>query len=91
MDSGRKRLDPHWSHWISCTPVANAPDSISCSADTTIFVPANHYGVFKADSRGFVLLAIALAVALALRAWEAAESSLWLDELHTLSHARRVR
>ncbi len=30
---------------------------------------------------------IAVAVALALRAWEATESSLWLDELHTLSHA----
>lgn len=26
-------------------------------------------------------------VAIALRTWEAAESSLWLDELHTLSHA----
>lgn len=29
----------------------------------------------------------ALAAGLALRTWEAAESSLWLDELHTLSHA----
>lgn len=32
------------------------------------------------------LIGAALA-AIALRAWEAAESSLWLDELHTLSHA----
>jgi len=30
---------------------------------------------------------LAVAVAIALRAWEALESSLWLDELHTLSHA----
>ncbi len=29
----------------------------------------------------------ALVVALALRVWEALSSSLWLDELHTLSHA----
>jgi hypothetical protein len=29
----------------------------------------------------------ALLAGLALRAWEAAESSLWLDELHTLAHA----
>lgn len=28
-----------------------------------------------------------LLLALGLRAWEAAEASLWLDELHTLSHA----
>jgi hypothetical protein len=33
------------------------------------------------------LLVAALVAALALRAWEAVESSLWLDELHTLSHA----
>jgi len=32
-------------------------------------------------------LLAAVLVALLLRAWEAAESSLWLDELHTLSHA----
>jgi hypothetical protein len=32
-------------------------------------------------------LLLALLVALGLRAWEAAESSLWLDELHTLAHA----
>lgn len=32
-------------------------------------------------------LLAAVAVALALRIWEAWESSLWLDELHTLSHA----
>jgi hypothetical protein len=30
---------------------------------------------------------LALLVGLGLRVWEAAESSLWLDELHTLSHA----
>jgi hypothetical protein len=30
---------------------------------------------------------LAIALGLALRAWEACESSLWLDELHTLSHA----
>ncbi|HVS11771.1 MAG TPA: hypothetical protein VMS76_18020 [Planctomycetota bacterium] len=33
------------------------------------------------------LLVLAAAVGLALRAWEAAQSSLWLDELHTLVHA----
>lgn len=33
------------------------------------------------------LLLAMLAVAVALRAWEASESSLWLDELHTLFHA----
>lgn len=32
-------------------------------------------------------LLLALAVGLALRSWEAVESSLWLDELHTLAHA----
>jgi len=32
---------------------------------------------------------IALAVGLGLRVWEATESSLWLDELHTLFHASR--
>ncbi|MFM7296616.1 MAG: hypothetical protein ACKO4Q_05255 [Planctomycetota bacterium] len=32
-------------------------------------------------------MAFAVGVAIALRAWEALESSLWLDELHTLSHA----
>jgi hypothetical protein len=32
-------------------------------------------------------LAAVVAVAIALRAWEAWESSLWLDELHTLAHA----
>ena len=32
-------------------------------------------------------MAFAVVVALVLRAWEALESSLWLDELHTLSHA----
>lgn len=30
---------------------------------------------------------LAVAVAVVLRAWEAFESSLWLDELHTLAHA----
>lgn len=30
---------------------------------------------------------LALGVACVLRVWEAAEASLWLDELHTLSHA----
>ncbi len=41
------------------------------------------------DARSIPLrwLAAALLVGLALRAWEAWESSLWLDELHTLSHA----
>lgn len=34
-----------------------------------------------------LLCAVAVALALALRIWEAWESSLWLDELHTLSHA----
>ena len=40
------------------------------------------------DSSGatrWILLAVA--VGLALRIWEAVESSLWLDELHTLAHA----
>jgi len=37
-------------------------------------------------SLGVAFVAIAF-VALALRAWEAVESSLWLDELHTLYHA----
>ena len=32
---------------------------------------------------------VAMVVGLALRTWEAVESSLWLDELHTLSHASR--
>ena len=32
-------------------------------------------------------VALAVAVAVVLRVWEALESSLWLDELHTLSHA----
>jgi hypothetical protein len=32
-------------------------------------------------------LAAVVAVAVALRGWEAWESSLWLDELHTLAHA----
>ena len=32
-------------------------------------------------------LAAVIVVGLALRIWEAVESSLWLDELHTLSHA----
>jgi len=35
-------------------------------------------------------LAIAVAVGLVLRIWEAWESSLWLDELHTLSHAAQA-
>ena len=34
-----------------------------------------------------MLIAVAIAVGLALRAWEAAHWSLWLDELHTLAHA----
>jgi len=34
-----------------------------------------------------VALLAAILAALALRVWEAWESSLWLDELHTLSHA----
>jgi hypothetical protein len=33
------------------------------------------------------VLLLGLLAALGLRVWEAAESSLWLDELHTLSHA----
>lgn len=38
-------------------------------------------------SRARGLIAIAVAIGLVLRLWEAAESSLWLDELHTLFHA----
>lgn len=38
----------------------------------------------------WTLLAALVAVGLALRVWEAVESSLWLDELHTLSHASQV-
>ena len=42
----------------------------------------------RASSAGLArLLVLAAAVGLALRAWEAAQSSLWLDELHTLAHA----
>ena len=43
----------------------------------------------EAPREGSALLWVALAVVvgLALRAWEAAEASLWLDELHTLQHA----
>jgi len=47
---------------------------------TTLAAPA-------ATNRVGPLLWGALAVGLALRVWEAAGSSLWLDELHTLSHA----
>jgi uncharacterized membrane protein len=39
------------------------------------------------DSRLRRLLVGAFVAALALRVWEAVEKSLWLDELHTLSHA----
>lgn len=48
--------------------------------------PRNDGALDQARTPPIVLLAVVL-VALALRAWEAAESSLWLDELHTLSHA----
>jgi hypothetical protein len=49
--------------------------------------PSHRHGSEPPDSRTSALVAIAIAIGLALRAWEAAESSLWLDELHTLSHA----
>lgn len=41
----------------------------------------------RGDERWGRWVALAVAVAIVLRAWEALESSLWLDELHTLSHA----
>lgn len=39
------------------------------------------------DERLGPWLALSIAVGLLLRAWEASEASLWLDELHTLAHA----
>ena len=44
-------------------------------------------GPARTPARALAWAAVALAVGLALRVWEAVESSLWLDELHTLSHA----
>jgi len=46
-----------------------------------------HAAAASADSRTAVLIALAIAVGFTLRAWEAAQASLWLDELHTLAHA----
>jgi hypothetical protein len=39
------------------------------------------------SSKACVLLGAALLAGIALRAWDALGSSLWLDELHTLAHA----
>jgi hypothetical protein len=39
------------------------------------------------DPRGRALVLLAVAAGLGLRLWEAFESSLWLDELHSLAHA----
>ena len=38
---------------------------------------------------GWLWIGLTVAVGLALRIWEGSESSLWLDELHTLFHASR--
>jgi hypothetical protein len=48
--------------------------------------PRSHPGAPEI-SRARGLIALAVMVGLALRVWEAAGSSLWLDELHTLFHA----
>jgi hypothetical protein len=48
--------------------------------------PSGERRLAPAEPLGLSIWAIALA-GFALRAWEAAESSLWLDELHTLYHA----
>lgn len=37
--------------------ISNSGETGSCSVSTSIFVPAGHYGVFRADSRGYVFLA----------------------------------
>ena len=38
--------------------ISNAGETGTCAVATSVFVPANNYGVFRADSRGFANLAV---------------------------------